>query len=100
MDDVGYLLGGLLVFGFTVQGLLSRIERSARKFPWCRTCGKNMDSAPLPKVLPDEVLRYLDKHNLPAAVVSRFKCPRRDYQLWFIPKLGNTERSFFLKEEL
>lgn len=100
MDYVGYLLGGLTVLGITVDGLLKKVERSARKFPWCKTCGKNMVAVPLPKVLPDEVLKYLDKYRLPAAVTSRFICPKGDYQLWFIPRFGNTEQAFFLKEQL
>ena len=100
MDYVGYLLGGLVVLGITVDGLFRKVERSARKFPWCRTCGKNMVSKQLPKVLPAEVLWYLDKYNLPAVTVSRFICPRGDYQLWFIPRFGNTEKAFFLREEL
>ena|SRR5688500_3457434 len=100
MDDVGYLLGGLAVLGFTVQGLLSRVDRSTRKFPWCKTCGSVMKSFPLLRVFPDEVQWYLDKHKLPPVVVSRFKCPKSHYQLWYIPRLGNTEKPFFLREEL
>ena len=100
MDAVGYLLGGLVVFGFTVNGLLKRVEKSSRKFPWCRIDGRNMQKVSLPKHLPDEVLRYLDEHQLPAFVVSRYICPNGCYQLWFIPKLGNTERAFFLREQL
>ena len=100
MDNVGYLLGGLVVLGFTVDGILRKVNRSFRKFPVCRTCGMNMVRASLPKVLPDEVLKYLDKYKLPAVVASRFVCPKGDYQLWYIPKFGNTEKAFFLKEEL
>ena len=100
MVDLGYLLGGLLVLGLTVQGLLRKVENQSRWPPRCRTGGERMVSAPLPKVLPDEVRWHLDKHKLPHDIVMRFKCPRGHYQLWYIPKLGNTERTFFLKEEL
>ena len=100
MDYVGSLLGGFVFLGFLVQGLLRKVEKPVRKFPSCRTCDKHMESTELPQVLPSEVYRYLDKYQLPAAVASRFRCPNRHYQLWFIPKLGNTEKAFFLKEEL
>jgi hypothetical protein len=100
MDDVGLFLGGLIVLGIVFDSLLRKVNKSTQKFPWCRTCGKNMVSVALPKVLPKEVIKYLDQYELTPIVVSRFICPRGDYQLWFIPRFGNTERAFFLKEEL
>jgi hypothetical protein len=102
MDNVSYLLAGLILFGFTVHGLLNRYDKSVRKFPWCKEpgCGLTMVKAPIPKVLPDQVRWYLMAHDLPATVVTRYKCPRGHYQLWYIPKFGNTERAFFLREEL
>ena len=100
MDHVGVLLGGMALFGITVDGLLRKIEKKARKFPYCRTCGLNMNAAGPSKFMPEEVSRYLDQHNLPTIAVSRFVCPKGHYQLWFIPKFGNTEKAFFLKEEL
>jgi hypothetical protein len=100
MDYVGVLLGSMALFGFTVDGLLRKVEKKARKFPYCRTCGNNMVKVGIPKFMPGEVSRYLDQYNLPAVAASRFTCPQGHYQLWFIPKFGNTERAFFLKEEL
>lgn len=102
MDNISYLLAGLVILGFTVNGLLSRFDKSNRKFPWCHTpgCGRTMVNAPLPKILPDEVRWYLMKHDLPQTVVSRVKCPRGHYQLWYIPRFGNADRPFFLREEL
>jgi hypothetical protein len=100
MDQVGVLLGSFAFLGLVVEGLVRKVAKSARRFPTCKTCGFNMTSEPLPNVLPDEIQRYLDKYQLPAAVASRFLCPKRHYQLWFIPKLGNTERAFFLREDL
>ena len=100
MDHVGVLLGGLALLGITVDGLLRKVEKKARKFPYCRTCGMNMIAAGPSKFMPGEVSRYLDQYNLPAVAASRFMCPKGHYQLWFIPKFGNTERAFFLKEEL
>jgi hypothetical protein len=100
MDSVGFFLGGLIVLGITVNELLKKVEKSYRKFPCCKTCGKNMIHVTLPKVLPKDVLWYLGKHELPAAVASRYICPKGDYQLWFIPKFGNTEKAFFFREEL
>lgn len=100
MDAVGYMLGGLMVFGFTVHGLLKRVDKSSRKFPSCRSCPRELKKVSLPNHLPDGVLRYLDEYRLPPALVSRFICPNGCYQLWFIPKLGNTERAFFLREQL
>jgi hypothetical protein len=100
MDHVGVLLGSMALFGITVDGLLRKIEKKARKFPYCRMCGLNMNAAGPSKFMPGEVSRYLDQHNLPAVAASRFTCPKGHYQLWFIPKFGNTERAFFFKEEL
>ena len=100
MDNVGALLGGFALLGIVVDGLLRKVEKSARTFPWCRDCGKNMVKSALPQDLPTEVLRYLDQYQLPAVVTSRFVCPKRHYQLWFIPRMGNTEKAFFLKGEL
>ena len=100
MDSVGVLLGSMALFGITVDGLLRLVEKKARKFPYCRTCGLNMNTAGPSKFMPGEVSRYLDQHNLPAIAASRFTCPKGHYHLWFIPKFGNTERAFFLKEEL
>ena len=100
MVDLGYLLGGLLVLGITVHGLLRKVEKPSAWAPRCRTGGERMVSAPLLKVLPDEVRWHLDKYRLPHDIVMRFKCPRGHYQLWYVPKLGNTEKAFFHKEEL
>ena len=55
-------------------------------------------SVPTPTTLPDEVRKYLDMYGLPPTVASTFICPKH-YQLWFIPKLGNTEKAFFYREE-
>ena len=100
MDSVGFFLGGLIVLGITVNELLKKVEKSYRKFPWCKTCDKNLVKVSLPNALPLDVLRYLDAYRLPAAVVSRFICPKGCYQLWFIPKFGNTEKAFFLREDM
>ena len=100
MDYVGSFLGGLALLGIITDRLLSKYEKSARKFPWCKTCGKNMITAGLPKFMPGEVISYLDKYGLPTVTASRFICPKGHYQLWFVPRFGNTEKAFFLKEEL
>ena len=100
MDHVGVLLGGFALLGIVTDGLLRKVEKKARKFPYCRTCGMNMYSAGPSKFMPGEVSRYLEQHNLPTIAVSRFVCPKGHYQLWFIPKFGNTEKAFFMKEEL
>jgi ribosomal protein L34E len=100
MDHVGAILGGFALLGITVDGLLRKFEKKAQKFPYCRTCGNNMLTAGLPKFMPGEVLKHLDEHNLPTGAAARFICPKGHYQLWFIPKLGNTEKAFFLREEL
>ena len=100
MDYAGAFLGGLIVLGVTTNELLKKTHKSSKKFPSCRTCDRPMVHVGLPNVLPLEVLRYLDAYRLPAAVVSRFICPKGDYQLWFIPKFGNTEKAFFLREDM
>ena len=100
MDFAGAFLGGLIVLGVTANELLKKAQKPSQKFPSCRTCDRPMVHVGLPNVLPLEVLRYLDAYRLPAAVVSRFICPKGDYQLWFIPKFGNTEKAFFLREAM
>jgi hypothetical protein len=100
MDHVGALLGGLALLGIVTDGLLRQVDKRARKFPWCKTCGTNMTAAGLPKFMPGELVNHLDKHGLPTVVASRFICPKGHYQLWFVPKFGNTEKAFFLREEL
>ena len=100
MDNAGFFLGGIALLGIVSDKLLRQVEKSARKFPWCKTCGKNMVNVAVPKNLPGEVTKYLDKYGLPPTVVSRFICPKGDYQLWFIPKFGNTESAFFLREDI
>jgi len=100
MDQLGFLLGGLMVLGFTVNGLLWKVGRSARKFLSCRDCGKELKQTPVPNVLPDAVIRYLDKHQLTTPVVSRYECPKRHYQLWYIPRFGQIEKAFFLREDM
>ena len=100
MDYVGSLLGGFMLLGIVVEGLVRKVEKPARKFPWCKTCGTNMITAEPSRFMPGEVSRHLDQHSLPTEAASRFKCPKGHYQLWFIPKFGNTERAFFLREEL
>jgi hypothetical protein len=100
MDYVGALLGGFALLGITVDGLLRKVAKPPKKFPWCRTCGTNMITAGLPKFMPGEVARHLDKYGLPTFIASRFICPKGHYQLWFIPKLGNTDEPFFLREQL
>lgn len=100
MDQLGYLLGGLAVLGISVNELLRKVERSSRKFPSCITCGKNMEHTPVPNVLPDAVIRYLDEHQLTTPVVSRYVCPKGHYRLWYVPRFGRIEKAFFLKEDM
>jgi hypothetical protein len=100
MDYVGVLLGGFVLLGLFTDGLLRRLEKPAQKFPSCRTCGNHMITVGLPKFMPGEVLNHLDKYGLPTVAASRFICPKGHYQLWFVPRFGNTEQAFFLKEEL
>ena len=100
MDYVGALLGGLVLFGITLDTVLRKVVKPTRKFPYCRTCEKEMFTAGIPKFVPSEVSNFLDKYGLPTVAASRFICPEGHYQLWFIPKFGNTEKAFFLREEL
>ena len=100
MDYVGALLGGFVLLGVTVDGVLRKFAKPARKFPWCWTCGNHMTAVGLPKFMPGEVVNHLDKYGLPTVVASRFICPKGHYQLWFVPRFGNTEKAFFLQEEL
>ena len=100
MDQMGYLLGGLAVLGITVNEVLRKVEKTSRKFLSCWKCKRKLEQKPVPNVLPDAVIRYLDKHELTTPVVSRYECPRRCYRLWYIPRFGQIEKAFFLKEEM
>jgi len=100
MDYAGLFVGGLMLLAIISYGLLSWIMKSARKFPWCLTCGKNMTTTSLPMFMPGEVVKHLGKYSLPMAAASRYICPKGHYQLWFVPRFGNTEKAFFLREEL
>ena len=102
MADIGYLLGGLMVLGFTVQGILRKVEKPYRKSWQCknRKCGMSVVQKSLPNVMPHAVIRYLDQHELTTPVVSLYECPRRCYRLWYIPRFGQIEKAFFLREEM
>ena len=100
MDYAGIFLGGLILLGVVSDRVLKKVSESGRQFPWCRTCGKNMVKIPVPRYLPEGVRRHLDRYGLPPVVVSRFVCPKGDYQLWYIPKFGGTEKAFFLREDM
>jgi hypothetical protein len=100
MDYVGVLLGSFVVLGLIVQKLVSTEHKSARRFPSCRTCGKGMNLVGLPRFMPGEVVNHLDRHGLPTHAASRFICPEGHYQLWYVPRFGNTESPFFMKEAL
>jgi hypothetical protein len=101
MADVGYFLGVLMILGFAVLGLLPKVEKSSRWVPQCRGCKKSMKQTPVPNVLPDALIRYLDQHQLTTSVVSRFECPKGiHYKLWYVPRFGFIEKAFFLREEM
>ena len=100
MDQMGYLLGGLAVLGITVNEVLRKVEKTSRKFPSCWKCGKHMVQTPVPNVLPDAVIRYLEEYQLTTTVVSRYVCLRGCYRLWYVPPFGQIEKAFFLKEEM
>ena len=100
MDYVGALLGGFVLLGITVDGLIRKVAKPTKKFPSCWTCGSHMVAVGLSKFMPGDVVRHLDKYSLPTAIASRFICPKGHCQLWFVPKLGNTEQPFFLREGL
>lgn len=100
MDQVGAILGSFVLLGITVDGILRKVAKPSRKFPSCFQCGNHMTSAGQSKFMPGEVSRHLDKHGLPTIAASRFICPNGHYQLWFVPRFGNTEKAFFFREEL
>ena len=100
MTEVGILLGSFAFLGLIVERLVEKAGKPARPFPSCRTCGRRMTSVSLPKFMPGEVANHLDKHGLPTAVAFRYICPKGCYQLWYVPRFGNTESPFFLKEQL
>ena len=100
MDQVGALLGGFALLGLTVEGILRKVEKPIRRFPWCTTCGKNLETAALPRLMPGELSSHLGRHSLPTEAATLYVCPNRHYRLWFVPKLGNTEKAFFQREAL
>ena len=99
-DQVGYFLGGLAVFAIGVNEVLRKVGKSFRKFLCCMTCGKELKQTPVPNVMPDAVIRYLDQHQLTTPVVSRYECPKGHYRLWYIPRFGQIEKAFFLREAM
>jgi hypothetical protein len=100
MDQVGALLGGFALLGLTVEGIIRKIEKSSRKFPWCWTCGRHMQASERPMLMPGEVSNHLGKHGLPTGAASLFICPKGHYRLWYVPGFGETEKPFFLREGL
>ena|SRR5687768_2085449 len=101
MADLGYFLGGLMILGFAVLLLLPKVEKSSRWTPTCSGCKKSMKQTPVPNVLPDALIRYLDQHQLTTSVVSRFVCPKGiHYKLWYVPRFGFIDKPFFLREEM
>ena len=99
-----YLLFALLIALIVVVNKLPIECNSRRGFFWCRKClpkRDTMEKAPLKEApLPYEVILYLSKHRLPAHVVSRYVCRRGHTQIWFIPKLGKTDKSMFVVRDL
>ena len=100
MDQIGALLGGFALLGLTVDGILRKVARPRKKFPWCWTCGNQMTAVSLPKFMPGEVASHLGKYGVPTGIASRYICPKGHYQLWFVPKLGNTDEPFVMREQL
>ena len=100
MAEVGLFLGTFAFLGLIMERLVGKSGKAARRFPSCLTCGSHMTTVSLPKFMPGEVVNHLDKHGLPTAAASRFICPKGHYQLWYVPRFGNTESPFFLKEQL
>ena len=98
MDVAVLFPSGLMVFGFVVHLFLKRVEKSARRFPWCVNCGKNMARIPLGNKFPAQIQTFLDKHELPPIVVSRYVCPGCYRRLWFIPRFGEAEKGLFVTE--
>ena len=98
MDVATLFPSGLIVFGFAVHLLMKRFEKSARRFPWCKNCGKNMVKMQLADNLPAEIQTFLDKHKLPSIVVSKYVCPGCYRRLWFIPRFGEAEKGLFVTE--
>jgi len=100
MDQVGALLGGCALLGLTVEGIIRKVEKPPRTFPWCLTCGRNMKTVALPRLMPGELSSHLGRHSLPTEAAMLYVCPKEHYRLWFVPKLGNTEKAFLLREAL
>jgi hypothetical protein len=101
MTDAGVLLLFVLaILAAMSDRLLRKFETPSGKFPWCRTCGKNMVRDEQTRPVPDEVRKYMVKNELPLIVLSKFICPKGHYRLWYVPKVSSTENPFFYKEEL
>ena len=100
MDQVGALLGAMTLTGFSIYGLLWKAGKPSRKFPLCWSYKVPMIQTGLPMFIPGSVMKYLQIHDLPTKAVSRYICPKGHCQLWYVPRFGNTEKAFFLREEL
>lgn len=94
-----YMLIALLIVFIGVVNALPK-GRKTSSF-WCRSCKRPMDRASHPgRTFPPEVNEFLRRHNLPIYVVSRYVCRRGHTQIWFVPKLGNTDKSMFVVRDL
>ena len=67
----------------------SRPEYDSRTIR-CRVCGAAMNKVSLHWAyhLPFEVWAVVAKYNLKSDVVSRYLCPHKHSQAWFIPRDG------------
>jgi hypothetical protein len=94
-----YLMIALLLVCIVIVNALPQ-GRKTSPF-WCRKCKGAMDrGSHVGRALPQEVYAFLHRHNLPTYVVTRYVCPKGHTQLWFVPKLGNTDKSMFVVRDL
>lgn len=101
MDSATIFVVGLAVLTASAPYLLNKAQGKSRGGDkggfYCRVCQKTMVKESLfVEAMPREVRAFLIGYELPPEVVSRFVCPTRHTQIWFVPKLGNTDRSLFV----
>ena len=102
MAEVNMLFGGIIVLiALGLIALLQLVGPKGKVFPSCYQCGRPMKQYQHHgRNLPEEIVQYLHKHNLPHLVVRRFVCPYNHRELWIAPPVGDQRKSVIVANRL
>ena len=92
----------VVMLAFFALALNVGTRKSKKKvFPTCFQCDVPMVQIPVTKDrLPDEIERYLVKHNLPRNVVRRFICAKGHRELWVTPAVGSEKKGVIVSRKI